>query len=173
MKFDIRKIAVMGVVAAAYVALTLSLGSLAYMGVQFRVSEALMLLCFYRKEYCYALSAGCFISNMFSPMPIDMLVGTAATVIAAAVIYLIGKNAAKARLFKMLIASLAPVIANGVIVGFELKFAYGLPLLLTMGQVALGELVCVTILGTVLFYFLEKNKNFMKLICFGEANIKA
>lgn len=158
----------MGVVAAAYVVLTITLGDLAYGGVQFRISEALMLLCFYRKEYCYALSVGCFISNMFSPMPIDMAIGTAATVIAAVVMYLIGKNAQKARLPKMIAASLVPAVANGIVVGIELNYFYELPLLLSMAQVALGELVCVTILGVAVFKLLEKNKRFMKIICFGE-----
>lgn len=158
----------MGVVAAAYVVLTITLGDLAYGGVQFRISEALMLLCFYRKEYCYALSVGCFISNMFSPMPIDMAIGTAATVIAAVVMYLIGKNAQKARLPKMIAASLVPAVANGIIVGIELNYFYELPLLLSMAQVAFGEVVCVTILGVAIFKLLEKNKRFMKIICFGE-----
>ena len=158
----------MGVVAAAYVVLTITLGDLAYGGVQFRISEALMLLCFYHKEYCYALSVGCFISNMFSPMPIDMAIGTAATVIAAVVMYLIGKNAQKARLPKMIAASLVPAVANGIIVGIELNYFYELPLLLSMAQVAFGEVVCVTILGVAIFKLLEKNKRFMKIICFGE-----
>ena len=168
MKFDVKKLAIMGVVAAIYVVLTLMLGSLAYMGVQFRISEALMLLCFYKKEYCYALSVGCFISNMFSPMAIDMLIGTAATVIAAVVMYLIGKSAKERnRLFFMILASLAPVIANGIIVGIELYVLYGgIPLGLYMVQVAIGELVCVTLLGVILFSLLEKNKMFMKIICF-------
>lgn len=159
----------MGVVAAAYVVLTITLGDLAYGGVQFRISEALMLLCFYRKEYCYALSVGCFISIMFSPMPIDMAVGTAATVIAAVVMYLIGRNSQKARLPKMIAASLVPAVVNGIIVGTELYVVFGgAPLALFMGQVAFGELVCVTILGVAVFKLLEKNKRFMKIICFGE-----
>ncbi len=163
----------MGAVAAAYVVLTVMLGDLAYMGIQFRISEALMLLCFYRKEYCVALSVGCFISNMFSPMPIDMLVGTSATVIAAVCMYLIGKTDGKAHLPKLIAASLVPAAANGVIVGLELKFAFGLPLLLSMAQVAAGEVVCVTFLGTAIFSILEKNKSFMKLICFGKVPMKA
>lgn len=163
-----RKITLMGVVAAIYVVLTISLSSLSYGGVQFRVAEALMLLCFYKKEYCVALSVGCFISNMFSPMPVDMLVGTLATVIAAVPMYFIGKTGEKLRLFKMIIASLMPVISNGIIVGLELNIAFGEPLVISMVQVAFGELVCVTVLGVIIFRLLEKNKQFMRIICFGE-----
>lgn len=170
MKFDVKKIAIMGVVAAAYVVLTISLGNLAYGGVQFRISEALMLLCFYRKEYCYALSVGCFISNMFSPMPIDMVVGTAATVIAAVAMYLIGKKAEGKRRFPLMIAaSLVPAVANGIIVGIELFVLYGgIPLWLYMAQVAFGEFICVTVLGVIIFGLLEKNRMFMKLVCFSD-----
>ena len=120
-----RKITLMGAVAAIYVVLTISLSSLSYGGVQFRVAEALMLLCFYRREYCVALSLGCFVSNMFSPMPVDMIVGTLATVIAAVPMCLIGKTGEKFRLAKMIVASFMPVVSNGIIVGLELNIAFG------------------------------------------------
>lgn len=160
----IRKIAATGVIAAVYVVLTISLSSLSYGGIQFRIAEALMLLCFYKKEYCYALTVGCLISNMFSPMPMDMAVGTAATAIAAFFMYLIGKKSENFRLLKMIIASFMPVISNGIIVGIELNVAFGEPLVISMLQVALGEFVCVTVLGVIIFRLLEKNKQFFKLI---------
>ena len=150
----IRKIAATGVIAAVYVVLTISLSSLSYGGIQFRIAEALMLLCFYKKEYCYALTVGCLISNMFSPMPMDMAVGTAATAIAAFFMYLIGKKSENFRLLKMIIASFMP----------ELNVAFGEPLVISMLQVALGEFVCVTVLGVIIFRLLEKNKQFFKLI---------
>ena len=152
-----KKLTALSIVAAIYVVLTVMLGELSYSNIQFRISEALILLCFYKKEYIYALSVGCLIANIFSGMPIDVIFGTLATVIAAFLVYK-SKN--------IYIASVFPVIVNAVIVGAELNLFYGLPLFLSMAQVALGEFVCVCILGVILFKSIEKNKAFMRIIRF-------
>ena len=124
---------------------------------------------------------GCLIANITSTVSaIDMVVGTFATLLAVIVIVLcskylpaifkskLGMSENVASAFALIIASLSPVIFNGIIVGLELKFVYDLPLFLTMGQVALGELVCVTIVGVILFKILEKNEAFMRLIKFNK-----
>lgn len=178
---SVKKIAVLSVTAALYVAVTMALGSLAYGSIQFRISEALVLLCFYKKEYCYSMVVGCLIANIISTVgAIDMIVGTLATLLAVVVIvicskYLPGLFVKKfgmsenfASTAALITASLSPVVFNGILVGLELKYVFDLPLFLSMGQVALGELVCVTIVGVILFKLLEKNKAFMKLIKFGE-----
>ena len=158
---DIKRITILAVIAALYVAITIAGGSLSYLGVQFRISEALVLLCFYRKEYCISMVIGCAIANLFSPMwAADLVFGTFATLISVICIY-------KAK--NLVVASLFPVIFNAIIIGIELKVVLNLPLLLSMAQVAVGELVCVTILGVSLFKVLEKNKGFMSLINFGES----
>lgn len=157
-KFSARQIAIYGMVAAVYVAITVMLSSLSYMGVQFRIAEVLTLLCFYKKEYIIPLTLGCAIANLFSPMMAwDLPMGTLATLIA---VFLITKCK------NIWIASFMPVIINGIIVGIELKLAYDLPLLLSMAQVAVGEFVCVTILGVTIFKLISKNKKFMEIIKF-------
>ena len=162
----INKIVISGVVAGIYAVMTVAFSGISYGGVQFRVAEALMLLCVFRKEYCVALSVGCLVSNMFSPVPLDMIIGTLATVVAVIPIYLVGKLYNKKPLLTHVIASLFPVISNGVIVGLELNYFFGQPLALSMLRVALGELVCVTLLGVILFRVVSKNKQFMRIICF-------
>ena len=155
-KNDTRRIAIYGLVAAIYVVLTVSLSFMSYGGVQFRIAEALTLLCFYNKGYIIPLSLGCAIANMFSPMVIlDLPIGTLATFIALLLI-IKSKN--------IIVASLMPVIVNAVIVGLELKIAFELPLFLSMLQIAFGELVCVTILGVIMFKTLESNQKFMNMI---------
>lgn len=178
---SVRKIAILSVVAALYVAVTMALGSLAYGSIQFRISEALVLLCFYKKEYCYSMVVGCLIANIISTVgAIDMVVGTFATLLAVIVIVLCSKylpsvfesklemSENTASTVSLFIASLSPVIFNGILVGLELRYVFGLPLFLSMGQVAFGEIVCVTVIGVILFKILEKNKTFMTLIKFGE-----
>lgn len=155
-KFSPKRLAKLAAVAALYVALTYALAFMSYGNIQFRIAEALMLLCFYKKDYGISLTVGCFIANIFSPMMLmDMVFGTLATVLAVLLIY-ISPN--------IYVASLAPVLTNAVIVGIELTIAYETPFWLNAVEVAVGEFVCVSIVGVVLFKVLEKNSSFMKLI---------
>lgn len=155
-KLTSKRISRIALIAAVYVAVTLATSSLAYMGVQFRIAEMLVLLCFYNKDYCISMVLGCLVANIFSPMALlDIPFGTLATLIAVVLIYY-SRN--------LVISSLYPVIINAVIVGIELKIAFKAPLLLSMGQVALGEFVVVTVVGVPLMIFIAKNRYFMVLI---------
>lgn len=163
--FNSRRITNIGVVAAIYVVATLMLSSLAYGSIQFRVSEILVLLCFFNKDYIISMTLGCFIANLFSTVGlIDTVVGTSATLISVILIYVFRKENSTARL---IISSLFPVIINGFMVGAELKFVVGLPFWLSVAEVAAGEFVCVTVLGVIVIKSLSKNKTFMRLIMTG------
>ena len=70
------------VIAALYAALTLVLALVAYGPVQFRVSEALTILPLFFPEAIPGLFVGCFIANIPSGLW-DMVIGSAATLIAA------------------------------------------------------------------------------------------
>ena len=148
--FGIRDLARLAVVAALYAALTVVLQPISFGLVQLRLSEILVLLCFYRRDYSVALILGCFIANCFSPMALmDMVFGTLATAIAVLPMYSI-KN--------IWLASLLPVISNAVIIAAELFIAFDQPIWLGMLTVGAGELVVVTVIGCPLFRFvLEKN----------------
>lgn len=157
-KIDTRSIAIYGIVAAIYVVVTYALGGLAFMNIQFRISEALVLLCFYDKRYILPLSLGCFIANLnpsSGMLAWDLTAGVFATVLSLILI---------SKCKNIIVASMIPAILNGIIVGIGLNIFIGLPLFLSMAQVALGEIVCVTIVGVPLFKLLEKNKRFMKMI---------
>ena len=157
-KIDTRSIAIYGIVAAIYVVVTYALGGLAFMNIQFRISEALVLLCFYDKRYILPLSLGCFIANLnpsSGMLAWDLTAGVFATVLSLILI---------SKCKNIIVASMIPAILNGIIVGIGLNIFIGLPLFLSMAQVALGEIVCVTIVGVPLFKLLEKNKRFIKMI---------
>jgi uncharacterized membrane protein len=154
-----RRIAKSGVIAALYVVLTISLSALSYGSIQFRIAEALMLLCLFSKDYVVALTVGCFVANIFSTVGlVDTVVGTSATLLAGICIYLLKDK------LNFFTASLFPVIFNAVFVGLELKFVVGLPLVLSMLEVGAGEVACVTVLGGILLKALSKNKGFMSMI---------
>lgn len=154
-----RSLTRIGVVATLYIVATALCTPLAYNAVQFRVSEILMLLCCYHRDHIVSLTIGCFIANLFSPLGmIDILFGTTATAIAAIPMYLTRK---KVHLF---VSSLFPVVSNALLVGLELRIVYGDPFIINAGYVALGEFVCVSLLGVTVFHALQKNRGFMKLI---------
>ena len=61
------------------------------------------------------------------------------------------------------LASLYGAIVTGVIIGFELHLAFGIPFILNAIYVAIGE-VAVLIIGAFCLGLLEKNKRFMQFI---------
>lgn len=155
--FKPANLARLAIVAAMYAALTLALPGLSYGGIQIRFSEILVLLCFYRRDYSISLILGCFIANIFSPMALmDMIFGTLATAIAVIPMFSF-KN--------IWLASLLPVISNGVIIAIELYVAFGEPIWLSMLTVAAGELIVCTIIGCPLFRLVfERSARLMRII---------
>ena len=158
MNEKVKIIARNGIIAALYVALTWMTLPLSYGLYQFRLSEVLVLLCFFRKDYTIGLTIACAISNVFSPEIglMDVLIGSAATLVAC-----LGVCFCK----HLAIAAIIPVIANGLIVGAELVVFAGLPegFWVCAGFVALGEL-SVMVVGYVLFFVLRKRQKFFDLI---------
>src|SRR5690606_3508606 len=154
----IKDITRLAIVATIYVVFTLIIHPLSFDYIQFRFSEILVLLCFYRKDYVYSLVVGCLIANMFSPFAVyDMIFGTMATLIS---VILISKSK------NLLVATLYPVLFNGIRVGSMLYFVLDLPVSMfaSIGYVALGEFVVVSIVGFILFKILEKNRMFIEVI---------
>ena len=155
-ELKLKDFAEMSIVAAIYVVLTLALTPLSYGDVQFRLSEALMLLVLYKRRYAISMIVGCLVANLFSPVGwVDILFGTLATAVACLPMLFI-KN--------MEISSLFPSVSNGLIVGLELAIVYDLPIAFTMLTVFLGEFVVVSLIGIPLFRSFEKNEGFMKAI---------
>ena len=142
------------VTAALYVALTLAVAPLSYGAVQFRLSEVLTLLCFFKKDYCYALILGCAISNLFSPLGVlDLIFGVASTVFSV-----VGIRTVK----NIWVASLFPAISM-VFVAWELSLL-NMPFWYSFLTAALGEVVVVTAIGVPLFKVLRKNRFFKETV---------
>lgn len=144
-----KNLCLCGVIAAVYAALTLALPVLSYGEYQCRIAEAMTLLPIVLPQSIPGLVVGCLVSNLLSPVGLpDIIFGTLATLVAACGTYLLRK--------RRWLAALCPVLANGVIVGAMLSIAYGLPLALTMLQVAVGEAVAVYVLGFAMLAALKK-----------------
>jgi uncharacterized membrane protein len=139
------------IIAAMYAALTLAFVPISYGQLQVRVSEVLTVLPFFTPAAVPGLFIGCLIANLASPIGIvDVVFGSLATLIAA---YLTSK------VKRTYLAPLPPVIVNGIVIGFELYYVYKLPLLPSMGWVALGEIISCYTVGYFLVMALYKNKN--------------
>lgn len=154
------------VIAALYAVFTYAAAffNLAYGPIQFRFSEALNVLCLFTPAAIPGLTVGCLIANIFSFNPIDLVMGTSATLIAAVFMYLL-RNV---KFFKFpFLSMLMPVISNGIIVGLEIALFYtegGASLtgfLIAAAEVAVGELAVMFILGTALYYLLKNNRNIL------------
>ncbi len=135
---DTKSMCLSAVIAALYAALCLLLAPISYGGVQCRLSEAMTLLPMVMPAAIPGLTVGCLLANLLGGCSLwDILFGSLATLLAALGTYALRK--------RPLAAAACPVISNGVIVGCVLSKVYGLPMALTMAQIALGEAAAVAL----------------------------
>ena len=153
-KFLVRS----AVIAAMYVALTYAQNFLvpnsASMAIQFRASEALCVLAFFTPAAIPGLAIGCLLFNISfaGALPLDFLVGTAATLLAASGMWLTRKVTIRRY---PLLGLLMPAVCNGLLVGWELSFYIGGGFWLNALYVAIGELAVLLTLGSALFYAIK------------------
>ena len=149
------------IIAALYVALTylqnfLLPGSTS-MAIQFRASEALCVLAFFTPAAIPGLGLGCLLFNLSyaGALFLDFLVGTAASVLAAWLMYL--TRNIKVRGYPIL-GMLMPALTNAVLVGWELTVYIGGGFWLNALYVAIGEAAVLLTLGTILYYTIRQRK---------------
>lgn len=154
MNNKIKDLVRLSLVATFYVVLTI-LNPFSYDAIQFRISEILLFLCFFRKDYSIALILGCFIANIFSPMMLyDMFFGTLATALTCLCI-IFSKH--------LIVTIIYPILFNSILVGVELYLVYNTSFIINALYVGLGEMV-VVIIGFFIFKHLRKNSFFLELI---------
>ena len=145
------------IIAALYAALTL-VNPFSYLGVQFRLSEVLVLLIFVDRKYFLGIVLGTFIANLPSPLGfVDVLFGTTATVLTGLLIQ---------RTQSITLASFWPALVNAPIIGFLLYEVLGLPFWLSTLQVFLGQFVVVTLFGSLVFRRILRDARLMELLRF-------
>lgn len=148
------------VIAALYAALTYAQFLLwpesTSMAIQVRVSEALCVLAFFTPAAIPGLTIGCLLFNLTfaGTLPLDWLVGTLATLIAVAVMWLTRKVTIKGY---PLLGMLMPAVTNAILVGWELTYYIGeASFWYNALFVAIGELIALLVVGTVLFYAIRR-----------------
>lgn len=153
-KLTVRQLALCAIVAALYAAITIVTAPLSYGLVQFRLSEALVVLCWFEPILAVGITLGCFLANVFSTVTaLDMVIGTLATGLACLWTIRCKKN---------WFIPLPNVLVNAVLVGGMLAVVL-FPDQLLLGfsiaflQVGFGELVVMYVLGLPLLLYAKKS----------------
>lgn len=122
----------------------------ASMAVQFRAAEALCVLAFFTPAAIPGLGLGCLLFNLSfaGALPLDFLVGTLASLLAAAAMYLT-RNIRWRKL--PVLGLLMPGLFNAVLIGWELMVYVGGGFWMNAFCVALGEWVVLLTLGSLLY----------------------
>lgn len=154
-----RFLAQAGMIAALYVVLT-HLQNFVWpestsFAIQFRLSEALCVLAVMTPAAIPGLTIGCLVYNLtyIGALPLDWLIGSAATLLAALSMWGLRKVTIKGY---PLPAFLMPALWNALLVGWELTVYIGDTFALNAVYVAIGEVTVLLILGSVLFFALAQ-----------------
>ena len=148
-------------IAALYVVLTMvaTMVGLSSGVIQFRISEALCILPIFFPEAVPGLFIGCLISNLMVPGVAiwDVIFGSLATLLGALGAYYLRRRLTKKTIW---IATIPTILANMIIIPPVLILAYGVTdaYFFLVGTIALGEIVCAGIGGTVLYNLLKAAK---------------
>ena len=124
-KFSTKSLALSGMIAALYVALSLITFPVASGAIQIRLSEGLTLLPLIMPEAIPAVFIGCMLSNLITGCAVfDVLIGSLITLVAGILTYLIGKFIKKTAL-KIFVGGLFPVLLNAFLLPLIWYFCYG------------------------------------------------
>lgn len=153
-RFSSKQIAFAGIVAALYAAITILCAPLSYGAVQFRIAEALTVLCCFSPTAIFGVVIGCIGANIISSVgAFDILFGSVATLLACLV---------TSKIKRVWFVPLPTILFNALIVGAEIAFfvdnrafwtAFGLNAL----SVAAGEAAVMVLLGIPLFLYLKNS----------------
>lgn len=158
MRKHTRHLAHAAIIAALYAVLThlqnIILPNSASFAIQLRLSEALCILAFFTPAAVSGLSIGCLVFNLTfaAALPLDFLVGTLATYLAAQGMWLT-RNVRVGGF--PLVGMLMPALTNAILVGWELTVYIGGGFFLNAVYVAIGEATVLLTLGTVLYYAMK------------------
>ena len=148
MKKELRYLVHGALIAAMYAALThlqnILLPGSATWAIQFRLSEALCVLAMFTPAAIPGLTVGCFVFNLTyaGALPLDMAVGSLATLLASWSMWALRRHWA--------IAFAMPALFNALLVGWELTVYIGGGFWLNALYVAIGEAAVLYTLGWLL-----------------------
>ncbi len=147
-KITPRQIALSGIAAGLYVAVTVLTASFAYGNIQFRIADAMCLLVCIEPSLTVGLTLGCLIANLFSTVSaLDMIIGTAGTLLGCLLTVHIKKT---------WLLPIPTILSNAILVGAMLSWVlmpaseFWTGFVVMGGEVALGEAAVLYALGVPL-----------------------
>lgn len=126
------------------------------MAIQVRISEAMLVLAFFTPAAVPGMTIGCLLFNLTyaGTLPLDWLVGTLATLLAVWGMRMTRNITVKGY---PILGMLLPALTNGLLVGWELTYYIGeASFWYNALFVALGEVIALLVVGTVLFYAITR-----------------
>lgn len=149
--FTTRRLCRAAVIAALYAVIAI-IQPYSSTPVQCRLSEAFTVLPLFFPEAIPGLFVGCFLANVMNGAA-DMLLGSAATLIAAVATYFIGR-AFKKTAPRLILGEIPPVIVNALLVPvvFIINGTQNYAYYLEVGIMAAGQAIAVGIFGTALYF---------------------
>ena len=159
MKNHPRRLAHAAIIAALYAVLThfqnILLPGSATWAIQLRLSEARCILAFFTPAAAAGLGVGCLIFNITfaAALPLDFLVGTLASYLAAKMMWLT-RHITWRKL--PVLGLLMPAAFNAVLVGGELAVYIGGGFWMNAVYVAIGEAAVLLTVGSVLYFAMKK-----------------
>lgn len=160
-KLTTKQLALSGIMAGLYAAVTILTSSFAYGNIQFRLADSLCVLTALEPSLTIGLTLGCLLANLFSTVSaLDIFVGTAATLIGCLL---------TARLKKAWLMPLPTLLSNTLLVGAMLAFcftpeAFWQGLMLFGAEVALGQAAVLYGIGVPMYVFARKTALMEKLL---------
>ena len=161
----VRRMVTCAMLAAIYAAVSLALAPISFNSVQIRVSEALTLLPVFDPLAITGVTLGCLMTNLIGFMTganilgwLDILFGTAATLLAAWLTWLMRGIRIKGL---PVFSALPPVLVNAVVIGMELcwlltgGFQWSV-FLINAAAVGAGQMISCFALGLPLVWWLQK-----------------
>jgi uncharacterized membrane protein len=161
LKLRSKDLALIAIYAALYAALVVVLGGFAYGPIQVRIADSLVAAVpLLGIPGVLGHTLGVFVGNIFSSAgPLDLL-NTIPSFAMSFVVYYIYKHTKND--YTVIATCTAYSAVLGTTVGWMLSYLYGYPLLLTIADVAVGNIVATVLIGWPLFKLLKKTGVFQR-----------
>lgn len=159
----IRTLAVNGILAALYIAVSFFVQPFGFTNIQFRISEMFNHLVVFNKKYMFGIVIGVFLSNLlFSPLGVyDLIFGVGQSVIA--LLITITSTKFIQSIWLRMVFNTTVFTFTMFIIAYELNLVLKFPFFFTWFTVAVGEFV-VMAAGAPVVYYLNKRIRFDQLM---------
>ncbi len=160
-KIRTKDLAVIAIYAALYAALVVVLGAFSYGPIQVRVADSMVAAVpLLGIPGVLGHTLGVFIGNIFSSAGLIDLLNTIPSFAMSFVVYYVYKRTQND--YTVIATCIAYSTVIGTTVGWMLSYLYGLPLLLTIAYVTIGNIIASVLIGWPLFKALKKTGIFQR-----------